>query len=348
MFFHGYNVKTSNTCLGVHKHSFQTKAMADAKGFIAVCPKGLGPQSNRGWNLGPCCGQASTAGTDDVGFVNAMLDKLSNTDLPSGTYPSQNVFAFGFSTGGAFTYRLACDLNNRIDGIAPVGATFNWAFNEDNEGKMPWATTCNTSTPVWSSIGDSDKFTSACKGLTKWRSYASDVLTCSSGTESLTKVSDDVTCWGYEQCGTSRAVFCLYKDSLHEVKTLMQGADYWHTERAWDFLAAGTMPAGTSGCPPTSVSGCTSSCTQDQTGSSSQQTTSPPPSQTGSDAAEESSNMGLIIGVVLAVVVLGGVGAAFATGAIGGGGGGAEGAEGEGEAAGDGEEGGEDGGEEEE
>jgi polyhydroxybutyrate depolymerase len=262
MFFHGLKVKTEYTCNGDHKYSFQAKPMADAKGFIAVCPQGLGTLTNRGWNVGPCCGHASNSNTDDVGFVNKMLDNLKDVVLPAKgvTYPTQNVFAFGFSTGGAFTYRLACELKNRIDGIAPVGATFNWAFSASGEGKMAWATSCSTDVPVWNSIGDADKFTPACTALTKWRSYAWDELSCNSDAETETDVDDDVTCWQYKPCGTSgsRAAFCLYEDSKHEVKPLMQGADYWHTERAWDFLASGTLPTGASGPTPTaSFSDCT-------------------------------------------------------------------------------------------
>eukprot|EP00392_Amoebophrya_sp_AT5.2_P017055 g17370.t1 len=57
------------------------------------------------------------------------------------------------------------------------------------------------------------------------------------------------------------------------------------------------------------------------------------------ETSEEASSVGLVIGVVLALAVVGGVGAALATGAIGGGGGSGEGAEGdEGEGEADGEE----------
>ncbi len=81
-----------------------------ALGFVVAYPTGY----RRFWNAGNCCGPPLNQGVDDVAFVRAVLDDLAsvvNVDL-------QRVFATGFSNGGMMTYRLACELSDRIAAIA--------------------------------------------------------------------------------------------------------------------------------------------------------------------------------------------------------------------------------------
>lgn len=90
-------------------------AKADAEGFIAVHPQGVGAT----WNADFCCGEAMSSDVDDVGFVAAMLDELSRRFCID---PSR-VYATGFSNGGFISHRLACELADRITAIAPVAGT---------------------------------------------------------------------------------------------------------------------------------------------------------------------------------------------------------------------------------
>jgi polyhydroxybutyrate depolymerase len=83
-------------------------------GFIVVYPQGFG----RSWNAGDCCGPAQRRGIDDVAFVRALLDDLESLFKVD----QQRIFATGFSTGGKFSYRLACELSDRIAAIATVSA----------------------------------------------------------------------------------------------------------------------------------------------------------------------------------------------------------------------------------
>ncbi|MFB1481757.1 PHB depolymerase family esterase [Corallococcus sp. RDP092CA] len=113
--------------------------LADAEGFIAVYPRGLnfleiygrGDADTRGWNGEACCGPAQLADVDDVGFVDALLAEL---DTRVCTDP-RRVFANGFSNGGFFSYRLACERAQRIAAIAPVSG-------------MEGLTDCHPSRPV--------------------------------------------------------------------------------------------------------------------------------------------------------------------------------------------------------
>ncbi len=89
-------------------------AKSDAEGFIAVHPKGTG--SPLSWNGGYCCSPAAASGIDDTAFISALIDKLES-DL---CVDPDRVFAAGMSNGGYMSYRLACELSDRIAAIGPV------------------------------------------------------------------------------------------------------------------------------------------------------------------------------------------------------------------------------------
>jgi polyhydroxybutyrate depolymerase len=90
----------------------QLNAKADAAGFIAVHPEGLGGS----FNAGTCCEPATSDGVDDVAFVRALIDLL---EVELCVHPKQ-VFATGMSNGAEMTHRLACELSDRVAAIAPV------------------------------------------------------------------------------------------------------------------------------------------------------------------------------------------------------------------------------------
>lgn len=107
--FHGYNMTAAQ------QQAFSLMGeKADAAGFLVVHPEGVGaPQS---WNAGPCCGDASTQGADDVAFTRAILDWLDG----AACVDRARVYATGMSNGGLMTHRLACELADRIAAVAPV------------------------------------------------------------------------------------------------------------------------------------------------------------------------------------------------------------------------------------
>lgn len=95
--------------------------LAESNHFIVVHPDGVKLANGRGgvWNGGVCCGIAAREGVDDVGFINTLLDELSSTyDVDA-----HRVFAFGHSNGGIMSYRLACELADRVVGIGVVAGT---------------------------------------------------------------------------------------------------------------------------------------------------------------------------------------------------------------------------------
>jgi polyhydroxybutyrate depolymerase len=87
---------------------------ADSAGFAVAYPDAY----RRAWNAGDCCGPAQREGVDDVAFAEALIDDVNGA---LGIDPDR-VFAAGFSNGGAFAYRLACEKSDRIVAVAVVAA----------------------------------------------------------------------------------------------------------------------------------------------------------------------------------------------------------------------------------
>ena len=87
---------------------------ADREGFAVVYPQGTGTVPS--WNAGACCGTAVTDAIDDVGFTSELIDAVA-AEL---CVDESRVFSTGFSHGGFFSHRLACELSDRIAAIAPV------------------------------------------------------------------------------------------------------------------------------------------------------------------------------------------------------------------------------------
>lgn len=96
--------------------------LAEANGFLVVYPDGVGVSALgsddklRTWNAGTCCGTAEKEEVDDVGFVAALVDLLER-DWP---VDPDRVYAAGHSNGAMLSYRLACELSDRIVAVGIV------------------------------------------------------------------------------------------------------------------------------------------------------------------------------------------------------------------------------------
>jgi len=96
---------------------------ADKEGFVVVYPNGSGRLKNRllTWNSGNCCEYALDNNVDDVGFIRALIDELEKTRA----IDPRRVYITGMSNGGMMTYRLACELSDKIAAAAPVAGALN-------------------------------------------------------------------------------------------------------------------------------------------------------------------------------------------------------------------------------
>jgi polyhydroxybutyrate depolymerase len=97
--------------------------LAESNGFIVVHPDGVKVGNSQGgvWNGGNCCGVAARDGVDDVRFVKELIDKVEGDFM----IDKSRVFAIGHSNGGIMSYRLACELADRIVGIGVVAGTLD-------------------------------------------------------------------------------------------------------------------------------------------------------------------------------------------------------------------------------
>jgi len=99
----------------------QLDATADRHGFIVVYPDAIdSPRPvERQWADGRGTTKASRDGVDDVAFIAALIDRLEKDY----TIDTARIYATGISNGGFMSYRLGCELADRIAAIAPVAAT---------------------------------------------------------------------------------------------------------------------------------------------------------------------------------------------------------------------------------
>jgi len=97
-------------------------ALADREEFLAAYPSGTGYISRvPTWNAGNCCGYALAHKVDDGAFISALIHKLER-DYP---LDPKRLFVTGISNGAIMSYRLTCELSDKIAAIAPVEGALN-------------------------------------------------------------------------------------------------------------------------------------------------------------------------------------------------------------------------------
>ncbi len=107
--FHGYSDGPES-----HEGYSEMSGPAVTNGYVVAYPKGTG--IIKGWNGGACCGSATTNNRDDVGFTEALIDEIANTAC----IDREKVYAVGYSNGGFLAHRLACELSDKLAGVASV------------------------------------------------------------------------------------------------------------------------------------------------------------------------------------------------------------------------------------
>jgi len=105
--------------------------LSEKKGFVVVYPDGIDKHWNDGRNNEE---EARKDDIDDVGFISALIDIL----IEKMNIDKNRVFVTGMSNGAIMSYRLACELSEKIAAIAPVA------------GNIPQnlLTSCSPSRPV--------------------------------------------------------------------------------------------------------------------------------------------------------------------------------------------------------
>jgi len=101
-------------------------AVADNGQFVVAYPNGTGGRmpfmrDKRTWNAGACCGPAQENKVDYVKFIRMMIDDIE------GKYAIDNtrIYVVGLSNGAMMTYRLACEIPDKIAAIVSVSGTLS-------------------------------------------------------------------------------------------------------------------------------------------------------------------------------------------------------------------------------
>jgi polyhydroxybutyrate depolymerase len=86
--------------------------IADREGFIVAYPDGY----RRSWHDARERGPAAEEGVDDVGFVSALIDHF----VAHHSVDPSRVYVTGTSNGAVMSYRIACELADKIAAVGPV------------------------------------------------------------------------------------------------------------------------------------------------------------------------------------------------------------------------------------
>ncbi|MEM1214059.1 MAG: T9SS type A sorting domain-containing protein [Bacteroidota bacterium] len=133
-------------------------AVADTAGFFVCYANGIDAAWNVNWDFG------STA--DDVGFISFLIDEISSE------YPVllDQVYSCGMSNGGFMSYRLACELNDRIAAVASVTGSMSPGYigNCTPNRPVPVLEIHGTADPVVSYDGTANVSISVDSLLTFW------------------------------------------------------------------------------------------------------------------------------------------------------------------------------------
>jgi len=100
-------------------------ALSEQEGFIVAAPDGLPALPRmpanfrlnpRLWNSGQLNPRSPRAGVDDLAFVNALVNDISDRT----TIDRGRIFATGHSNGAGMTFKIGAELSTRFAGIATV------------------------------------------------------------------------------------------------------------------------------------------------------------------------------------------------------------------------------------
>jgi len=218
--FHGLT-EDSN----VNRLSTRYDDLGRSKGFITVYMDGV----DRSWNAGNCCIPATSSSVDDVRFVAETIASLSSELCVD----ERRVYASGFSNGGFLSYRLACELGDRIAAIGVVGATM--AVTECNPARaVPIIHVHGSLDPVVPMPGNPALgFPSADDTIGGW--VKRDECT-SKPHETLRRGNGTCTTW--DDCKNGASItYCTLSGTFH---TWPQ-ATFPATDVIWDFLEKQTL-----------------------------------------------------------------------------------------------------------
>ena len=95
--------------------------LSDQKGFIVVYPDGIERHWNDGRSKEETGYRVHKKNIDDVGFISSLIDSL----IRKLNIDSKRVYITGMSNGAIMSFRLACELTEKITAIASVAGNIS-------------------------------------------------------------------------------------------------------------------------------------------------------------------------------------------------------------------------------
>jgi polyhydroxybutyrate depolymerase len=214
-------------------------AVSDKEGFAVCYPNGVGAAWNVGWNFG------STA--NDVGFISALIDDLHTKY----GFNLKKIYSCGMSNGGFMSYRLACELNNKVAAIASVtGSMVRQALDKcDPKRPVPVLEIHGTADAVVAYGGTPGISESIDKVLTFWRvnngCFDDKVI------EMIPNIAADNTTtekWTYKNCSNGQdVVHFKVTNGAHTwpgsaINNGVTSQDFKASEEIWKFFSQFELP----------------------------------------------------------------------------------------------------------
>ena len=97
------------------RRSLAMEPLADRENFAVLYPMALKGNWSFDKSL-PVRLPGKDERIDDVGFINAIVDKL----VAEGSVDASRIYATGLSNGGLMAWTLACHMSERLAGVAPL------------------------------------------------------------------------------------------------------------------------------------------------------------------------------------------------------------------------------------
>lgn len=227
---------------------------ADTNNFIVVYPNGIANSWNAGFQF------PYNSNPDDVGFISKLIDTmytLYNIDL-------LRVYACGMSNGGFQSYRLACDLENRIAAIAGVTGTITelTALNCVQSRRVPVLHIHGTQDPLvayggatgYKSVEETINFMrgkNGCSSTSDTLQYPNTNPNDSSTVERIryTNCNDGTEVWLYKITGGGHTWPNAYIDYIYGPTN----RDFDASQEIWDFFNRFTLNGPATGINETAA-----------------------------------------------------------------------------------------------